>query len=146
MGFFSFLNAKVKLFVDNPIVNEGAKFTGNIKLNVKKELKTKDLSLELYLTTSSYTMSSKGAGNRSSTVKVAELLLAGEKEYLPGDYEFPFELVAPNSNKMSGSVGKVLNFVSGALTGRKSYTLKARLNIPWAFDRTSSAKVQINHS
>ena len=144
MGFFTFMNAKMTLQVENPICESGQKFSGKVVLEVKKEIESKGLYLELFQNVKKTSVTNNGTKQTVTEEKLAYITLNDAKIITVGHHEYPFELNTPQINQAEGTLGQVLSFAGNLLQGNKSYFLQARLDIPWGFDKREKRNVQIN--
>jgi hypothetical protein len=143
MVLFDYTRTKMRIELENPVVTSGDKLKGKVFLTVKKQVKSKGLTLSLV-------RESKGSktvnGKSQTTTKkqvFGELTLDAPKEYMPGEFSFNFEMNVPDFKGQGGSFGSALIGVVDFFT-RASYYLQGRLSIPWSIDRREKVYITIN--
>jgi hypothetical protein len=147
---FGFLKGNIVLNLDKYNFKPGEVINGTLTLNLKKQVKGKELIIRLIAYEVRRQMSRKGGSSSSTKIYDIKIPLDGEKDYIPSSqplvYKFnitiPKSVGSPNElpNNTLGSVIKTAQFISGVNNTVKWY-LEGRLSIPW-FD--IKKKIQLN--
>ncbi len=145
MALFGFLNGSMEINISNPVVVDGDKIKGEIKLKIKKPLQSKGLYIDLLLENVSTQIGTNGVKRSTSRTRLARIDLESEKAYSPGDYIIPFEVTCPNlfSSGIAGQIGSIISGITSGLQSKK-LLLNGVLQISFFTNISKTKSIMVN--
>jgi hypothetical protein len=149
LGFLGIGRGKMKVQLDNMQFSPGETITGKLVINLKRPIKGKAVLIGL-LGEQKITEFS-GGKRQTRTQKIFDFNqpLSGEKDYMPGEQVYDFQLKIPtNLNQNTAPTGALGNVVKAAqMFSNKTKTIKwyvtGRLDCP-GIDMTKKVQITVS--
>lgn len=152
---FGLFEGSIELRLDKTTVNSGETFGGKLNLKLKKPKKARQLRVRLIAVQTQRTGTGLigPQGNKSSSqeniIYSTEVIVDGEKEYMPPGQEYDFKIQAPAKSSMpaelGGGIGTTIKAVQ-MLSGMQRFTkwfIEASLDMPGGVDIKKRLQVSV---
>lgn len=136
----------MELSLDGANFKPGDKITGTAKLKLKKDKDARAVRVVVEARRKMTRRTSKGTTTKDEIIYTFDKILDGEKKYVKGTYEYPFEIRVPDPlplKEIGGKLGMVLDTVTSLMGTQLRWYVIAKLDIPGGMDISKSQQINV---